>query len=78
MLRPVASGRSIAGSNCGHNTKVSLARAFHKWLEQYYRFCHTLLIYWMSVSLLHHFLPVLSLETSVCSILMFSLVFLGS
>ena len=42
-------------------------------------FCRTLLILLdMSFSLSLHFLPVLSLQTSVCSTLMFYPVFLGS
>ena len=48
----------------------------HTFVNNYYRLCRTLLD--MSFSLLLHFLPVLSLETSVCSILKFCPVFLGS
>ena len=51
----------------------------HTFVNNYYRFCHTLLILLgMSFSLSLHFLPVLSLQTSVCSTLKFYPVFLGS
>ena len=48
-------------------------------LSLFFRFCRTLLILLdMSFSLSLHFLPVLSLQTSVCSTLKFYPVFLGS
>ena len=48
-------------------------------VNNYCRFCRTLLILLdMSFSLSLHFLPVLSLQTSVCSTLKFYPVFLGS
>ena len=48
-------------------------------LIYYYRFCRTLLILLdMSFSLSLHSLPVLSLQTSVCSTLKFYPAFLGS
>ena len=53
--------------------------SIHLLINNYYGFCRTLLILLdMSFSLSLHFLPVLSLETSVCSTLKFYPVYLGS
>ena len=51
----------------------------HTFVNNYCRFCRTLLMLLdMSLSLSLHFLPVLSLQTNVCSTLKFYFVFLGS
>ena len=51
----------------------------HTFVNNYYRVCCTLLILLdLLFSLSLHFLPVLSLQTSVCSTLKFYPVFLGS
>ena len=48
----------------------------HTFVDSYYRFCRTNLLD-TSFSLLLHFLPLLSLETSVCSILFWGIFFYG-
>ena len=51
----------------------------HTFVNNYCRFCRTLpILLDMSFSLSLHFLPMLSLQTSVCSTLKFYPVFLGS
>ena len=44
----------------------SIFSSHNTFVDNYYRICRTFLIHWM-----YRFLPVLSLETSVCSVLKF-------
>ena len=62
-----------------HTASVQHLLIITTFVNNYCRFCRTLLILLdMSFSLSLHFLPVLSLQTSVCSTQKFYPVFLGS
>ena len=80
QLMPVVTGVMYEADNVYSIRSTWLCYRLVRFLihlsNNYYRFCRNLLD--MSFSLLLHLLPVLSLETSVCSSLKFCPVFLGS